>query len=271
MVEASSLIFPATLLPSALWMGAERSRELTPLYVDRYRGPHDAAVATAHAFPELLLVMRGEGRLEAGGDPLPLRPGRLVLIPAHLPHRERSLASMDVVWAGLGGTRAEALAGVRALASDEREAAQPIEQLWLLARQRGSGIGGELDALARLALARVLRFGLNAPPPGADLVDQVVAFLHQHLACCPSAGWIAAKFGVSQGYFFRAFRRRMGLPPLAYLARVRLDHALRLLEHGSLSVSQVARLVGYPDPLYFSKAFRRRHGLNPSQARALRR
>jgi AraC family transcriptional regulator of adaptative response / methylphosphotriester-DNA alkyltransferase methyltransferase len=52
------------------------------------------------------------------------------------------------------------------------------------------------------------------------------------------------------------------------LQDVRMGRAAELLRAGELSVSTVAREVGYRHPAQFSKAFRRHHGLPPSELRA---
>ena len=44
-----------------------------------------------------------------------------------------------------------------------------------------------------------------------------------------------------------------------------MEYASQLLREGALSVSEVARSCGYPDPLTFSKAFKRTLGVTPSQ------
>jgi AraC family transcriptional regulator, regulatory protein of adaptative response / methylphosphotriester-DNA alkyltransferase methyltransferase len=51
------------------------------------------------------------------------------------------------------------------------------------------------------------------------------------------------------------------------LQQVRMGRAAELLRDGELSVSTVARAVGYRHPAQFSKAFRRHHGRAPSELR----
>jgi AraC family transcriptional regulator, regulatory protein of adaptative response / methylphosphotriester-DNA alkyltransferase methyltransferase len=50
----------------------------------------------------------------------------------------------------------------------------------------------------------------------------------------------------------------------AYLAKVRMRHAARLLREGAIPVREVAQSVGYRQPAQFAKAFRRHHGTAPS-------
>jgi len=56
----------------------------------------------------------------------------------------------------------------------------------------------------------------------------------------------------------------MGTTPQRFAERLRLDHARHLLERTNLSVSEVAAEVGFDDPFYFSRRFKRAFGKAPS-------
>jgi AraC family transcriptional regulator, arabinose operon regulatory protein len=60
------------------------------------------------------------------------------------------------------------------------------------------------------------------------------------------------------------FARAFGLSPVAYRTQVRLNRARELLVSTRRNVSETAYEVGFSDPLYFSRAFRRRFGVTPS-------
>ena len=71
----------------------------------------------------------------------------------------------------------------------------------------------------------------------------------------------------SESTVLRAFRKELGLAPLAYLRRRRLEAALQLLESGRYTVTEIATRVGYASPSAFAAAFRERFGTSPSDAR----
>lgn len=91
--------------------------------------------------------------------------------------------------------------------------------------------------------------------------------------------WISARYaetmtiremaeltGYSQRYFRKAFSKATGMSPMQFLAQIRIDRAKHLLFE-PLSIKQIARAVGYQDPLHFSKQFKVRMGYSPKQYR----
>lgn len=71
----------------------------------------------------------------------------------------------------------------------------------------------------------------------------------------------------SESTLLRAFHRDLGVSPLAYLRRRRLEESLHLLESGRYGVAEVAARVGYDNPSAFAAAFRKQFGVVPSRSR----
>lgn len=77
--------------------------------------------------------------------------------------------------------------------------------------------------------------------------------------------------GLSPAHLCRVFGREIGLTPFQYLRHHRLNVALQLLSETDLPIGDVASRAGFEDRFYFSRAFRRAHGLAPSVYRRARR
>jgi two-component system, response regulator YesN len=75
---------------------------------------------------------------------------------------------------------------------------------------------------------------------------------------------LAAFCTVSQGYLSRLFTEHLHLPFIDYLTSVRMKAAEELLLENVLSVKEIAHAVGYQDPNYFSRIFRRTRGIAPT-------
>lgn len=114
---------------------------------------------------------------------------------------------------------------------------------------RAEGSAGWLGALADPAVGRAL------------------AAVHE----TPTRRWtveeLAARVGMSRAVFARRFSELVGVPPLAYLTRWRIELARRRLRDSSSSVAEIAAAVGYDSEFSFSRAFKREVGLPPSAYR----
>lgn len=64
--------------------------------------------------------------------------------------------------------------------------------------------------------------------------------------------------------FIRRFKAETGMTPLAYITQIRVNEARKLLTGSSLNVTEVSGIVGYENPLYFSKVFKKVAGISPS-------
>lgn len=81
---------------------------------------------------------------------------------------------------------------------------------------------------------------------------------------------IAAAAGVSRAALFRLFKAELNTAPADYLIAYRIAQAKKLLSETDISITAVARSVGYEDNLYFSRAFKRLTGVSPSDYRSSR-
>ena len=71
--------------------------------------------------------------------------------------------------------------------------------------------------------------------------------------------------GISDTYFRRIFTSKFGMSPHAYLQNKRISYAKSLIESGDYeTISEISEAVGYSDPLYFSKAFKKFYGISPT-------
>ena len=71
--------------------------------------------------------------------------------------------------------------------------------------------------------------------------------------------------GISDTYFRKIFITRFGTSPQKYIVNKRISHARAVIDSGEcMRISEAAFLVGYSDPLYFSKVFKKKYGLSPS-------
>jgi len=70
-------------------------------------------------------------------------------------------------------------------------------------------------------------------------------------------------------YFQRSFKQIVNHTPMQYLLSIRVNNAASLLETTDYSMAEISAIVGYEDPLYFSRLFRKIKGMSPSEYRRL--
>jgi len=79
---------------------------------------------------------------------------------------------------------------------------------------------------------------------------------------------LARRAGINRSHLARIFRQTINLSPTAYLASYRIRKACELLEsRPDLRIKEIACSVGYRDPLFFSKEFRKLKGIPPQEFR----
>lgn len=79
---------------------------------------------------------------------------------------------------------------------------------------------------------------------------------------------LARETGYHRAYLSRMFKKATGWSPAQYVLKLRMERAAQLLRE-PLSVTQIAASVGFSDPLYFSKQFKKWHGHSPSELRGV--
>jgi AraC-like DNA-binding protein len=91
----------------------------------------------------------------------------------------------------------------------------------------------------------------------------------------PGQNWtieeLAKQVGVSRSLLAERFTALVGIPPMQYLAKWRMQIASELLTGGSANVATVAIEIGYSSEAAFSRAFKKMVGVSPSTWRRHRR
>ena len=102
----------------------------------------------------------------------------------------------------------------------------------------------------------------------SDLVRRTVHYMQENLNKKIRLAEVAAEVKLSVSYFSMIFEKETGSPPLRYLNYLRVREACHYLDFTDLKVSQLSPMVGFEDPLYFSRQFSKVMGLSPSAYKA---
>lgn len=139
-------------------------------------------------------------------------------------------------------------------------------------RQR-IGAGSMLSRLSELLFIEVVRRHLESSvgnDPGwlSALVDPCVGRVLRLMHDDPGASWslneLAREAGFSRTVLVERFTDRLGMAPMAYLTKWRMQVAARMLADGSRGIARIASAVGYGSEEAFSRAFKRNTGISPA-------
>ncbi len=76
---------------------------------------------------------------------------------------------------------------------------------------------------------------------------------------------LVSKIGIGRSVFFKKLKSLTGIAPIEFIREVRIKRAAQLIETGEFTISQVTFMVGNNDPRYFSRCFKQKFGMTPSE------
>ena len=94
-------------------------------------------------------------------------------------------------------------------------------------------------------------------------LQQVVDYIHAHLDRDLSLKELAAIVQMSAHYFSQLFKQSTGITPHQYVIHCRIERAKELLMQRKLTISDVAKVVGFVDQSHFHRHFKRLVGITP--------
>lgn len=104
-------------------------------------------------------------------------------------------------------------------------------------------------------------------PLSSAVLEQVVDYIQDNLGNKLNLDDLSAVASLSKFHFVRAFKLATGVPPHRYLTTLRMLKAAQRLRSSNDTVQQISASCGYSSPGQFANAFRRHHGVNPTQYR----
>ncbi|MFD2705692.1 MULTISPECIES: response regulator transcription factor [Salibacterium] len=98
-----------------------------------------------------------------------------------------------------------------------------------------------------------------------DKMQRTKAWIDENPAASLTLEDAAAHAGISASYFSQLFKTTMGENLTDYVTRKRLEKAVELLKKQTYSLKEISYMVGYRDPNYFSRVFKKHYSLSPKQ------
>lgn len=232
--------------------------------------------AHTHTVWEMVYYTQGAVCLTVGGASFDLAPHTLVCQPPYVPHAEHGCAVFGNYYFSVAAFLPErfgAMARQPIVVRDTFNHAMQsqIEQLNYVFNAKASNYSAICESILNTVSQYVLS-QMNAARQVNPYIEKLKNIIFTHASDCDFT--LEQAFGeipYSADYLRILFRQEMGMSPVKYLNQVRVLMAKDLLDkrfyHNAPTVSAVAKMCGFSDPLYFSKLFKSHTGLCPTQYR----
>lgn len=221
-------------------------------------------------------VISGKGSLTSGatryeigrGDLFLIHPSRVVTYTA-----DRS-DPWEYCWVGFNGTEAGRLVGLTEFKENRPVLHYPnhdnLKRLLLnIYNSHGDAPSHETKMIGFLYLflsELIHGMGTETIKRTSDrlYLEKAFRFIERNYCEMISVDDIAAAADISRSHLYRIFVKHLDTSPNEYLNAYRINKACGLLHSGTLKISEAANSVGFQDPFYFSRVFKKLKGLSPT-------
>lgn len=257
-----------------------------------------------HAYYEFALIKKGSCIHNYNGTSVSLVPGDVFLITPHSEHSYDIQAEVEIyncnfIAEGLGedfnvllddlfreNTQKSLRKNLRGNWSKQRilhlepQEMEIVEYhlLAMIEEQKESRINLEHAKTAHLQIILILfqRLLLKYEETMGKYTDQrkamiadAVHYINNHLDEKIDFDEIACREFISIGYFRTIFKDVMGMRPVEYLNQIRVLKSLEYLQNEKYSITEAGQKVGFPDPNYYSRIFKKIMGYSPKYFKSL--
>lgn len=225
-------------------------------------------------------VVGGHGTVLCHGKPFEAKRGDLFVFRTGANYRyfDHPSKPWKYTWLALAGTKAEACMDLLGLDVNHPCLPMPFASpFWIKLHHwceqcQSENLGETAAEVAAWEIVGMLHEQLNRPTQHrqkalAETVRQLIETSPQTIT---SVNELAEAFQVSRVTLFRCFKARYDISIKAFIDQVRFGRVEHLLKNTDLPVGEVARIAGYADPFYFSRAFKKRYGVPPGLWRVTR-
>ncbi len=225
-------------------------------------------------------IMRGKGTLKTRHTAFTLCAGEsFILFPqTEIYYYPDPADPWEYVWIEFKGNEAQRLLSMTELTRDKPTVARAPVDLAPLYRIMDNM---EMQRYEKLRSGAKLRLLLSYyaeffPKPAMisqpDYVRSAKAYIeNNYWRLSVTVSDIVGAVNIERTYLFRLFKEATGRSVSAYLTAYRMERACELLRSSELAIKSVAYSVGYKDPLYFSRVFKKATSYTPMAYRMLQR
>ncbi|KIL41432.1 hypothetical protein SD70_07260 [Gordoniibacillus kamchatkensis] len=240
-----------------------------------------------HAGPRIIdyyslhIVRSGAVQLTYGDQCVRLGQGDIFCLFPHVPYSYKIAASDDplqLAWIAIDGKQVPALLSrsglhehtpyLKSVVSKKVESV--FHQLFRTVtnrelKHRLNSCSLLYRLLGLLVCESAARSDIDAEP--GDWIGKSISYMNTHYTENINVQDVASHVGIHRSYYSKKFTEYVGMTPVRYLQKLRMDKAMRLLEESSLTITEIGLSLGYSDSPSFTRAFGNYYGVPPTHFR----
>jgi AraC-like DNA-binding protein len=240
-------------------------------------------VATGRTVAEyqLVYITRGQGELRISGriEPYAVGEGSVILVLPGVSHayRPNPATGWTERWVGFKGPWADALQKEGILSAErpvyspglDSELLELFEELFSITEDQKPFYQARSASLVMRLLAEILARSRNSEQDDDSdrLVSRAKFCMAEHIYGTLSIDSLDDVLGGGHARLNEVFKNYTGMTPYQYFIQLKIHRAKELLGLGRYSVKEIAFTLGFSDPYYFSRLFKKKTGIAPSEWR----
>ena len=238
------------------------------------------SVPHTHNHMELFYIVGGKGQFLIQDQLYPVNANNLVIINPNVPHTEVSLNAQPLEYIVLG------IEGVELASSEQSngrfsmldhfesvEISGCLRNILREMELKSTGYEDVCQAYMEILIIRLMRSTALSVPMQPQQISAnrqcaaVKRYIDQHFKETLTLDQLAEEAHMNKFYLSHAFKQEFGVSPINYLISCRIEESKYLLAETDLSISQIAQLLNFSSPSYFSQVFRRTQEMSPMEYR----
>ena len=230
---------------------------------------------------QMVYIPAGRGTLEVDDQRYPVEAGSLFLLfpDIHHAYHPDPATGWTELWVGFSGPQVDALLAT-GIISPARPLYRPGYQAKLVSSFQTIFEQVKLqpplyqfrvcaEVMRLLAETLSLDRLSSQPTRSQEIVEQAKAFIEAHISTVFDLERLGAEVRLSLPQLNEIFKSYTGMTPYQYCIHAKINRAKEILASGENSVKKISWQVGFDDPYYFSRLFKKKTGYSPSQWTAI--
>ena len=236
------------------------------------------SIPHTHQYTELFYITDGDGQFRIEDRLYPVKKDQLVVVNPNVIHTEISSKThpLEYIVLAIDGLELE-LSGQKELPdyildfSSDQDTVSCIRNMMKETQAGLPGYEKICQAYTEILLLRLLRnvnFTVTtATPLVSRQCDMIKRYIDANYKESLSLDDLSRVVHINKFYLAHAFKKEYGVSPINYIVSRRIEESRYLLKETDMSLSQIARVLGFSSASYFSQSFRRSEGVSPIEYR----